>query len=360
MRYQLLLLIIFFITSTSGRGGTFTTVSDGQWTDDGIWNSAPADNDCNPTANHTYNIEDSVYINCAGSIEFAGRVTINVRSGGVLYIDTDGGVSGNVTINVDAGGKVVVTGDLDIGSSSSITNNGEIEVQGIATASGGGYSFDCDGSGGGTVNFANGSCAICTNGSSTCVESPLPVKYGQFDVSLHEDGVELYWTTVSEENNDYFIIERSYNGTDWEEIERLDGAGNSSDVNIYLYVDASPFRGINYYRIIQVDFDGQQSVSEIKQIQVDHNEEFDMIIYPNPSRAGEPVHLKFIGVYAGHILELSIFDLSGKIVHTEVQEIEEYHGIHVGWDLEHELDAGTYIIKVLNGQEVTNHKLIIQ
>ena len=70
-------------------------------------------------------------------------------------------------------------------------------------------------------------------------------------------------------------------------------------------------------------------------------------------------HHCFVAV-THHDMQFSIFDLSGKTVHTQIHEIEEYHGVHVGVELNHQLSPGAYVVKAINGDQVSNHKLIIQ
>lgn len=108
--------------------------------------------------------------------------------------------------------------------------------------------------------FVDGTCT--TNGTpdifsdEQITPSPLPVEMLKFDAELHNDGVEVKWTTIKEENNDYFLLERSQDGKSWGSVVELEGTGTSNALTKYLYVDAEPYSGINYYRAVQFDFDG--------------------------------------------------------------------------------------------------------
>lgn len=73
----------------------------------------------------------------------------------------------------------------------------------------------------------------------------------------------ITWTTVSENNNDYFILERSVNGVDFSALVQLDGAGNSEDVLQYTLYDTEYRNVVNYYRLVQVDFNGARTTSNI-------------------------------------------------------------------------------------------------
>lgn len=68
----------------------------------------------------------------------------------------------------------------------------------------------------------------------------------------------LTWSTASEDNNDYFTLERSEDGEKWEEIKQIDGAGNSQEELHYSCVDNTYKNVINYYRLSQTDNDGSK------------------------------------------------------------------------------------------------------
>lgn len=94
----------------------------------------------------------------------------------------------------------------------------------------------------------------------------LPVFISTFNVYKYNSEITLTWTTSSETNNDGFAIERSSDGISWEVIGFEKGHGNSSKAVSYTWTDAHPKPGINYYRLRQLDFDGRQQYSEVKQV----------------------------------------------------------------------------------------------
>ena len=112
--------------------------------------------------------------------------------------------------------------------------------------------------------FANWNYTI-TNGTGTgCLT--LPVKFVNFDVAYKSKQSKLIFSTASETNNDFFTIERSIDGAEFDAIGEIKGAGNSSSELQYEYVDENPLPGINYYRVKQTDFDGKYSYTEIKSV----------------------------------------------------------------------------------------------
>lgn len=110
----------------------------------------------------------------------------------------------------------------------------------------------------------------------------LPIELLSFEAEVkNESHIELNWLTASEQNNDYFTIERSKNGMDWHQIDRIDGALNSSDILSYSTMDYYPLEGRSYYRLKQTDLDGQFSFSEV--IAVNFEKDNLLLAYPNPT-----------------------------------------------------------------------------
>jgi len=93
--------------------------------------------------------------------------------------------------------------------------------------------------------------------------SPLPIELVMFDCRVDDDDIELFWSTASQINNDYFIIEHSLDGNAWNDIAYVTGAGNSSQLLEYSTTHLNAPVGINYYRLTQVDFDGNSETFNI-------------------------------------------------------------------------------------------------
>src|SRR5690554_5044772 len=110
--------------------------------------------------------------------------------------------------------------------------------------------------------------------------SVLPIELITFDAIKKDRQVELSWKTATETNNDFFTIARSVDGKYWEDLQYIEGAGNSVQVQEYSYTDDAPYAGISYYRLTQTDFDGTQKTFPIVSV-----EEKDLEVlqaYPNP------------------------------------------------------------------------------
>lgn len=110
--------------------------------------------------------------------------------------------------------------------------------------------------------------------------SALPVTLVNFEGRNTSEGNLLQWTTSSESNNDYFAIEESINGKTFFETGRVKGVGNASATSHYDFTDRDFSKGITYYRLKQVDFDGKYAYSRI--VAVDAPSADGLRFYPNP------------------------------------------------------------------------------
>lgn len=101
-------------------------------------------------------------------------------------------------------------------------------------------------------------------GSVDDLSSPLPVTLVSFTAFVSGGQVQLKWITALEVDNDYFIVQRSKDGADWFDMERIDGNGSSGES--YSANDKQPYAGTSYYRLVQTDFDGRKTYSAIRPV----------------------------------------------------------------------------------------------
>ena len=117
-----------------------------------------------------------------------------------------------------------------------------------------------------------------------CASTALPVEFTNFSArKTDRRTAELTWTTVTEMNNDHFTIERSTNGSHWEALAQIDGAGFSYAPINYTFNDYGNQQNTSYYRIKQTDFDGAISYSEIRIVDFGHSEQDALLVYPSPT-----------------------------------------------------------------------------
>lgn len=106
-----------------------------------------------------------------------------------------------------------------------------------------------------------------------CKSIALPVELLEFEVANQGVYNNIFWSTSSENNNDYFTLEYSPNSFYWTEIATLDGAGTTNNGQNYYFKHRDFEEGINYYRLTQVDFDGEEETLNIISIENTSNKE---------------------------------------------------------------------------------------
>lgn len=145
----------------------------------------------------------------------------------------------------------------------------------------------------------------------------LPIELLNFNVQANAmRQVEISWQTASEINNDFFTVESSIDGEQWEERGTIKGAGNSSALLSYSLTDENPFAGTSYYRLKQTDFDGKFSYSTVKDVNLTRVDADAANIYPNPAED----HVTFVGSRA-ELVNFKIHNLLGEDVTNRTKEI---------------------------------------
>ncbi len=166
----------------------------------------------------------------------------------------------------------------------------------------------------------------------------LPVKLIAFNAVLENNRVNCTWETASEVNNDYFTIERSVNGDDFEDVGTIKGRGNSSTNSRYHFTDNNPFEGISYYRLKQTDFDGKYSYSSIQTVgTTEQLSEKIALHYVN----GSPI----INIHAAaeSIATFELIGLNGITLFTQKQPVQSGEN---SFAINGEFNTGLYVLKV--------------
>ncbi|RYM31450.1 T9SS type A sorting domain-containing protein [Brumimicrobium glaciale] len=180
--------------------------------------------------------------------------------------------------------------------------------------------------------------------------NPLPIELTEFEVKKQDASAMVNWTTASELNNDYFDLERSTDGFNFESISKLDGAGNSTHLINYNHLDRYPEAGISYYRLKQVDFDGKFSYSDIKSILFDDIGSLN--IYPNPLNTGHDLMIASNQV----ISSIEIINETGQLIRSA-----KFDGKQNEVKLSNlSLTSGFYFVKVYSDMNLEVEKLIVR
>lgn len=166
----------------------------------------------------------------------------------------------------------------------------------------------------------------------------LPITLSRFDAKNAGKHVNTDWTTENEVNNDFFTVERSEDGINWNAIGNVKGAGNSETVLHYSYIDIRPLTGVSYYRLMQTDFDGATSYSDVKTVfRSDENNELK--IFPNPTEG-------IVTVYSSSndISDYQIFNAMGSAITDQVKVISVDGTSKITLDFS-QMSPGVYVFR---------------
>lgn len=147
--------------------------------------------------------------------------------------------------------------------------------------------------------------------------NPLPVVWNSFNTQCVSNHVLVGWKTLSEHNTGSFIIQKSFDGTNWTDLTTIVAAGNSNSTHAYSYSDGQP-AGDVFYRITQMDMDGHKIVSPILHSRCGSNDIF--LVYPNPTQNQLWISLQWHSVEKVRIL---IYDAKAALVSISDQTLQQ-------------------------------------
>jgi len=173
--------------------------------------------------------------------------------------------------------------------------------------------------------------------------SPLPVEWLDFIATKQQLDVLLQWSTAQEINTLDFIVQHSIDGSIFTDITTQAAAGNSNTVRGYSFVHTSPVLGYNYYRILQRDFDGKSSYSEIRKIEFTSElAEYTLQVL------GNPIQTDKLYLSTSINQDISLYSATGYFYWKKILGAGS-HNIDVSF-----LPKGTYFLKTKTG----NYKLV--
>lgn len=171
-----------------------------------------------------------------------------------------------------------------------------------------------------------------------------------FSARIEKWNAVINWSTIYENNNSHFILYKSTNGETYTQLAEIQGAGFSNEFSDYEYIDENPHKGTNYYKLAQVNYNGEESNEGIRILE--YYLGFEMEISPNPTRGDLDIDIL---AEADGVATLKIFDTNGK----EALAVEAI--LHVGQNqLDLDLDnlpKGIYIIQIIQGRWQRHLKL---
>jgi hypothetical protein len=239
------------------------------------------------------------------------------------FIDTDPGVGNGTAFTIPAGQSFNQNFVLPIPSG---TANGNHFI-GIRVKNGWGlYAFD-----------------------TITVSGVVPLTLLSFDAFKNKNKVDLKWTTTNEINTSHFEIERSSNAVDFTKIGSVNSV-NSSGTNNYSSEDIQPLKGINFYRLKQVDIDGSFKYSNINKVLFENFGDA-ITIYPNPAKD----YIQFDYVSKQKTILVSLFDMQGRLIRTTTLA----NVLPLKLNVEN-LSKGNYVIQLSDGEKIAIGSFIKQ
>lgn len=249
---------------------------------------------------------------------------------------TNGG--GTPTLNLGTNCFTSVAGNQILSGAFSGGSGGGFEVT-VFNSSGPFTSLTISGNGG----LFGSLMALCSN-------SPvfLGVEYENKEVVAEENYNSIRWTTSHERISSHFDVMRSFDGVNFETIDRKTGALNSSSFIDYESIDFEIINGITYYKLIQYDLDGAFEETEIMSVRRENGNKINL--YPNPSTDLITIELK-----QKEISAIEIYSIHGKLM-KQIQLDDIKHN-QFTIDIT-DFDSGVYFAKFSSIVNLSSQNLI--
>ncbi len=184
-----------------------------------------------------------------------------------------------------------------------------------------------------------------TLGSMSFSTAPLPIVLFDFTAECTGQFVDLRWTTWSEYNNDFFTVEKSYDGQNFSGVADIDAHGSGSSSIHYQWIDDSGDGGTVYYRLKETDFNGRSTYYDV--VAVECGEAAVFRIYPNPTTDG--VFIEFDKDSFSN-LRIEIFNPIGELISAKRISGSSFIDLPIA--------KGVYILKILDGRTVHVERIV--
>jgi len=358
-----LLSLSAFSQSSTASGGTFTNVARAGSSSD--WSNlsnvgASDDADANNTSNLSSAGDFTDYLQVTDmGLNIPSGATINGIEISIERSDASGKIKDN-RISVVKGGVIGATNQSKNPAWPSSDANsvyggaadlwGETWTSADVNASNFGIAFSVQRTGGGGATaFADVdhiSITVHHTGGA------LPIELLSFDVVQQEALVSINWVTATESNNDFFTIERSSDGFNYEPLSTIKGAGNSSTLLAYSTTDPAPVNGRSFYRLKQTDFNGDFEHFEAVSVEITDTEIRSFSLYPNPV-SGPSFFVESPSELTD--VKVQVLDLLGNIVLEE-----SFSGTKSSLMLPNSISPGIYLVSLNHPNALTTERLVVR
>lgn len=331
----------------------------------------------------TLNIQNA-YVRVEGSMTLDSDANANVTVGesGVLFVKEDLILDNNLVGGVfDAEGTILVDGNVDMKGYNNTTMDGVFATLGtletdIVLQSGDTIEFWGDNIDGNTVqqdNRTNPSFPAGNPAEGTYAEfaarypnlcyfsdyckdnypfnNPLPVTWSDVYVEEALGLVTIYWSTLSETDNDYFEVYKSTDAESWTSIGVVSGAGISKELLSYSLADVETVSEVTYYRVEQVDYDGASEYSKTVVYVPGEGLSSSEGLYPNPNAGSF-----YVDLGEDELLSVSIASSKGESVAFDYAVLDNLIKV----DVDPGYASGFYTVTIITDAGVSQKNFIIK
>ena len=196
---------------------------------------------------------------------------------------------------------------------------------------------------------------------ATVTDVATSIELSKFTVSGKKDHIAIYWETLSQTENSLFILERKTDGSDWESIYEIQGAGTNSTKISYNFQDKEIIPDINYsYRLSDISYSGEVTYSEIINAALEDNaslalDNFELnSVYPNPFNPSTTISFKLSKETK---LSVKIYSSNGILVEDIYNGYTQAGNYSLNWRPKN-ISSGIYILKINSKENYISHKLL--
>lgn len=162
-------------------------------------------------------------------------------------------------------------------------------------------------------------------------------------VYLQGRGVQLSWTTKYNDTTDYFVVERSIDGINFESLSEASFSNTQTD---HKFIDRNPYKGVSYYRLQVLDYDGEAHISKVVSTFIEGAGKPELVLYPMPVGNAATLNLSFLGVEQSFKAMVFVTDQTGRRVISKEVEISSIQTASE-LNLQEELSPGNYQLTII-------------
>lgn len=180
---------------------------------------------------------------------------------------------------------------------------------------------------------------------------PLPVTWLRQSAECNGGSISIKWSTSSEQNSDFFTVEKSVDGINFTDVTHVIAAGNSSTIRNYSAIDLEPYSGVSYYRIRETDFNSSSMVSELMTVTGCSND--DIFVYGSEGGISVNINAMEEGKYT-----IELYDMLGQKLTNEIKSVglgENHMKLTVP-----NIASAMYVAKVYNSSNAVTKKVFIR